>query len=116
MTGWLLDRWRPHHVVLGVFLFPTIACVILATFNGSLVLAVIAMLCTAVAAGAECDMLAYFTSRYFVSQAAISVCSTRQIYGLLLGLFSVGYASFPAGSSSESSVPTASPSACAGPS
>jgi len=47
------------------------------------------MLCTAVAAGAEGDMLAYFTSRYF------GVRRYGQIYGLLLGLFSVGYASFP---------------------
>jgi MFS family permease len=89
LTGRLLDRFTARQVIMGVFLFPTIACVILSTFNGSLMLAVIATLFTGVAAGAEGDMLAYFTSRYF------GVRHYGQIYGFLLGLFSIGYGSFP---------------------
>ena len=89
LTGRMLDRLTARQVILVVFLFPALACAILATFNGSLTLAVIAMLCTGVAAGAEGDMLAYFTSRYF------GVRHYGQIYGLLLGLFSVGYGTFP---------------------
>jgi len=89
LTGRLLDRWTARQVILGVFLFPAAACAILATFNGSLLPAAIAILCTGIAAGAEGDMLAYFTSRYF------GVRHYGQIYGLLLGLFSVGYGSFP---------------------
>jgi len=89
LTGRLLDRLTARKVIMGVFLFPAIACAILATFNGSLMLAVIATLCAGVAAGAEGDMLAYFTSRYF------GVRHYGQIYGILLGLFSVGYGAFP---------------------
>jgi predicted MFS family arabinose efflux permease len=88
-TGLLLDRWSARQVVLVVFLFPAIACAILATFSGSVVLAVVAVLCTGIAAGAEGDMLAYFTSRFF------GVRHYGQIYGLMLGLFSIGFGGFP---------------------
>ena len=88
-TGWLLDRLSARQIVLLVFFFPAMACAILATFNGSLVLAVAAVFFIGLAAGAEGDMLAYFTSRYF------GVQHYAPIYGLLLGMFSVGYGSFP---------------------
>lgn len=88
-TGWLLDRLTARHIVLLVFVFPAIACLILATFSGSIALAVVAVLCIGLAAGAEGDMLAYFTSRYFGTK------HYAPIYGLLLGMFGIGYGSFP---------------------
>lgn len=88
-TGWLLDRLAARQIVSLVFVFPMIACLILATFNGSMVLAVLAVLFIGLAAGAEGDMLAYFTSRYF------GIAHYAPIYGLLLGMFGIGYGSFP---------------------
>lgn len=88
-TGALLDRLPPRTVVLLVFAFPVVACIILANFEGSIALAVVAIVFTGLASGAEGDMLAYFTSRYF------GVRHFGTIYGLLLGLFGIGFGSFP---------------------
>jgi len=87
-TGWLLDRFTARQMIWIAFLFPAIACFIFATYAGSLPLAIIAVACVGIAAGIEGDMLAYFTSRYF------GVRHYGQIYGVLLGLFSVGYGVF----------------------
>jgi cyanate permease len=84
-VGWLFDRFHAPKVACLFLTSPVIACAIL-YFHGP---AVPAALMLGLAAGAEVDMLAYFTSRY----AALE--NYGATYGLILGLFSLGAAFGP---------------------
>ncbi|PNU01936.1 MFS transporter [Novosphingobium guangzhouense] len=84
-VGWLFDRFHAPRVAVLFLTSPVIACVIL-WLDGP---AVPAALLLGLAAGAEVDMLAYFTSRY----AALE--NYGATYGLILGLFSLGAAFGP---------------------
>ena len=88
-TGWLLDVVSARVVSLCVFPFPIVACIILATYTGSLPLTFAAAICMGLALGAEGDILAYFVSRYF------GVRNYASIYAALLGAFSLGAGGFP---------------------
>lgn len=85
VVGWLFDRFHAPRVACLFLTSPVIACVIL-YFHGP---AIPAALMLGLAAGAEVDMLAYFTSRY----AALE--NYGATYGLILGLFSLGAAFGP---------------------
>jgi MFS family permease len=85
VVGWLFDRFHAPRVACLFLTSPVIACAIL-YFHGP---AVPAALMLGLAAGAEVDMLAYFTSRY----AALE--NYGATYGLILGLFSLGAAFGP---------------------
>jgi predicted MFS family arabinose efflux permease len=88
-TGFLLDRWSSRAVCLTVVAFPVVTCLIMATYSGSVPLAILAIVCCGAAAGAEGDILAYFASRHF------GLAHYGSIYGLMLGIFSIGFGSFP---------------------
>jgi MFS family permease len=85
MVGWLFDRFHAPRVACLFLTSPIIACAIL-WMQGP---AIPAALMLGLAAGAEVDMLAYFTSRY----AALE--NYGATYGLVLGLFSLGAALGP---------------------
>lgn len=85
VVGWLFDRFHAPHVACVFLTSPVIACAIL-YFDGP---AIPAALLLGLAAGAEVDMLAYFTSRY----AALR--NYGATYGAILGLFSLGAALGP---------------------
>lgn len=85
VVGWLFDRFHAPHVAFLFLTSPVIACAIL-WLDGP---AIPAALMLGLAAGAEVDMLAYFTSRY----AALK--NYGATYGLVLGLFSLGAAFGP---------------------
>lgn len=85
VVGWMFDRFHAPHVACLFLTSPVIACAVL-YFDGP---AVPAALMLGLAAGAEVDMLAYFTSRY----AALE--NYGATYGLILGLFSLGAAFGP---------------------
>lgn len=74
--GWLLDRFWGPGVAAIVLTSPVIACLIL--MNGpSYVAAVVASALVGAAAGAELDLLAFFTARYF------GIRNYGRIYGFL---------------------------------
>jgi cyanate permease len=85
MVGWLFDRFHAPRVACLFLTSPIIACAIL-WMQGPTIPAALML---GLAAGAEVDMLAYFTSRY----AALE--NYGATYGLVLGLFSLGAAFGP---------------------
>jgi len=85
VVGWLFDRFHAPRVACLFLTSPVLACAVL-YFHGP---AIPAALLLGLAAGAEVDMLAYFTSRY----AALE--NYGATYGLILGLFSLGAAFGP---------------------
>lgn len=74
--GWLLDRFWGPGVAAVVLTIPMCACIILLG-EPSFLAAVAAAMLIGAAAGAELDLLAYFTARYF------GMKSYGRIYGLL---------------------------------
>ncbi len=74
--GWLLDRFWGPGVASVVLTIPMLACLILLN-DPSFMEAVIASMLIGAAAGAELDLLAFFTARYF------GMRSYGRIYGLL---------------------------------
>ena len=88
-TGVLLDHLPAWGISLLVVISPLVTCLIFATFTGSVALAAVAVVCCGFAAGAEGDVLAYFAGRHF------GLAHYGAIYGLMLGLFGIGFGSFP---------------------
>jgi MFS family permease len=82
--GYLLDRVFAPLVAMVVFLIPTISCFLLFNYQGGWQDALIIGICLGAAAGAELDLIAYLTARYF------GLKSYGAIYGILGGLFAVG--------------------------
>ncbi|WP_233998542.1 MFS transporter [Erythrobacter sp. YT30] len=85
ITGALLDRFWAGHVAFPLLSLPAIACVMLAGQDGTLTALVIAGFMLGFAAGAESDLIAYLTGRYF------GMGHYGKIYGMLylpFGLFS----------------------------
>lgn len=80
VVGYLFDRFHAPYVAALFLLSPVIASLIL--WGGGPV--VPAAMLLGLAAGAEVDMLAYFTSRYAQMQ------NYGATYGVVLGLFSFG--------------------------
>jgi MFS family permease len=74
-AGVLLDRLPGHKVGAGVFLLPIAACVLLLDDGSSPLNQSVAAACFGLTVGAEVDVIAYLTSRYF----------SLKNYGVLLG-------------------------------
>ncbi|MBT0667136.1 MFS transporter [Novosphingobium profundi] len=86
LVGYLFDRFHAPFVAAFFLLSPVVAAVLLA-YGGPVV---VAALMLGLAAGAEVDMLAYFTGRY------ARIENYGATYGVVLGLFSFGAAFGPA--------------------
>jgi MFS family permease len=80
VVGYLFDRFHAPYVA-SVFLLSPVAAALLLWLGGPVVPAALLL---GIAAGAEVDMLAYFTSRY------ARMANYGATYGVILGLFSFG--------------------------
>ena len=89
LSGYLLDRFPAHYVAVIALLLPGVCYIILLVAGTSYVAALACAIIVGIAAGAETDVLAYLISRYFGPQYFSS------LYGLLLGIFAVGYGAGP---------------------
>ena len=84
-SGFMLDRLPAPLVATLVLMLPGISHALIYFNPSSVPLALVCAITLGAAHGAESDLLAFLASRYF-GLRAFSV-----IYGLLLGVFSVGY-------------------------
>ena len=85
--GWLLDRLHGPAVALGVFACAPAAYLLLSLAGAPAAPA--AVLIMGLAVGAEVDVLAYFTSRFFGTR------SYSEIFGWLFGCLALGTAAGP---------------------
>ncbi|MEM1261270.1 MAG: MFS transporter [Pseudomonadota bacterium] len=84
VAGFLIDRFWAPAVAFLVFSLPAISCWILSTDVSSIGVATFAAVLIGLAAGAEFDMIAYLTSRYF------GLKHYGKIYAWPFAAFSVG--------------------------
>ena len=82
ITGWLMDRFFAPRVALAFLLAP-IAGIALLGLGGDPRLAVLAAVLVGLAVGAEVDVLAYLTGRYFGPR------HFSRIYGSCYGIYSL---------------------------
>lgn len=88
-SGFLVDR-LPGNLVTAAFLVcPAIGFFLLIGFDGSYVTAAIIAILGGIAQGAESDLLAFLTRRYF------GRLSFSTIYGFILGAYSIGFGFAP---------------------
>ncbi|MFV3076377.1 MFS transporter [Niveispirillum fermenti] len=85
-TGFLVDRFWAPMVALPLLTLPAFACMIFMSEAAPLALIILAAIMLGCAAGAETDLIAYLSGRYF------GMAYYGRIYGML-------YAAFAAGSS-----------------
>lgn len=89
LTGLMLDWLPPLPVFSGALLLVLVACVLAANFSGSTVEGAAVSFCLGFGTGGTTSALAYLSSRYF------GLAAYPAIYGLLMGLFSIGYGTAP---------------------
>jgi len=65
LTGTLFDHFNPRLVAATAFAMPFVASALLMSLDGGYLLAAIAGICVGLSIGAEVDVIAYITSRYF---------------------------------------------------
>ncbi|MEP2551254.1 MAG: MFS transporter, partial [Marinomonas sp.] len=85
ITGFLLDRFWAGYVAFPLLALPAIACILLTGQDSPYLMVVVASFMLGFAAGAESDLIAYLTGRYF------GMAHYGKIYGMLylpFGLFS----------------------------
>ena len=82
LSGWCLDRFHGPYVALGFFLIPMVGIAVLASGAGGSAPVVGAVLC-GMGIGAEVDLMAFFTSRYFGLRAY------GKIYGTMFAFFAI---------------------------
>lgn len=83
LTGFLLDR-LPGHVIGGIgFALPILPCLLLLVFNGSSSSAVLIGSLIGLSLGAETDITAYLSSRYF------GLRNFGMLFGCIAGLLSL---------------------------
>lgn len=87
VVGYLFDRFHAPYVAALFLLSPVVSCALL-LWGGPVILAALLL---GLAAGAEVDMLAYFTGRYARLQ------NYGATYGTILGLFCLGASFGPMG-------------------
>ena len=85
VAGFLIDRYWAPLVTLPMLALPAVACILLARPEVSTSAAVIAAMLIGLAAGAETDLVAFLTARYF------GMAHYGRIYGLQYSVF--GFAS-----------------------
>jgi MFS family permease len=83
-TGYLLDRRHAPTIAAVAFALPIVTCLLLLDFRGSLPIALVAAAVAGLAAGAEMDVVAYLTSRYF------GMRRYGAIYACMFGLYTLG--------------------------
>ncbi|MFC4595666.1 MFS transporter [Sphingobium tyrosinilyticum] len=81
--GWTLDRIDGRAVAGFVVFLPTITCALLIWATGSVMAATVALLVLGLALGAEADLVAYLTSRYF------PLANFGLLFGLLTGILAL---------------------------
>ena len=81
-TGWLMDRFFAPRVALAFLIAPIVGISLLALGAGGTA-ALVAALLVGLAVGAEVDVLAYLTSRYFGAR------SFSAIYGTFYGIYTL---------------------------
>jgi predicted MFS family arabinose efflux permease len=84
LMGALFDRIDARLVSALAFTLPVIACVLLGLLDGSYAIAVTTGIVIGLGLGAEVDVLAYLTSRYF------GMRSYGRIYAIFSGLYGLG--------------------------
>lgn len=84
LTGYLFDRIEPRIVATAAFLLPGIACLMLLGLDGGFAFAAATAIVMGLGMGAEVDVLAYLTSRYF------GLRRYGMLFGILIGLYGVG--------------------------
>jgi MFS family permease len=80
IAGWCLDRFWGPYVAIGFFIIPMVGIALLASGAGGSVPLAGAILC-GLGVGAEVDLMAFFTSRYF------GIREYAKIYGVMFALF-----------------------------
>ncbi|MCK9542591.1 MAG: MFS transporter, partial [Novosphingobium sp.] len=83
-TGYLIDRFPPLLVAAVAFALPVLGCVLLLNLDGTLLMAVIAAIVLGLGSGAEVDVMAYLTTRYF------GLRHYGKIYGVYAGIYGLG--------------------------
>lgn len=82
--GYLLDRVNARIVAGVAVCIPVVACLLLIGFPGSRAAAIAAVTATGLAMGAELDIVAYLTARYF------TLARFGLVFGTLAGLVTLG--------------------------
>jgi MFS family permease len=89
LSGWCLDRmWGPY-VAVTFFVLPMIGIALLAT-GAAGVVPYVGAVALGLGIGAEVDLMAFFTSRYFGAR------NYAKIYGTMFGIFAFGVGIGPA--------------------
>jgi len=89
LSGWCLDRlWGPY-VAIAFFVLPMIGVASLASGAGGIAPFLGAIGC-GLGIGAEIDLMAFFTSRYF------GLRNYAKLYGIMFGIFALGVGVGPA--------------------
>ncbi len=83
-VGALVDRLHAPYVAVVYLLFPVFGCLLLAHVTITSLIAVLGVLTIGLAAGAEVDLIAFLTSRYF------GLKSYGELYGWQLVIFALG--------------------------
>ena len=89
-AGWLIDRFWAPAVTFPMLVLPGIACLLLSMAEIPATLASLSAIMIGLAAGAETDLVAYLTARYF------GLAHYGSIYGVQYGVFGLasGFAPF----------------------
>jgi MFS family permease len=85
IAGFLIDRYWAPLVTLPMLALPALACILLAQSSVSMPAALLSAILIGFAAGAETDLVAYLTARYF------GLANYGRLYGLQYAVF--GFAS-----------------------
>jgi MFS family permease len=84
VSGYFLDLVRGPAVAFVMFALPVLACILLLVAGDNLLLCGAAIVLVGLAGGAEHDIAAFFTARYF------GRANFAAIYGLLYALYGLG--------------------------
>jgi predicted MFS family arabinose efflux permease len=84
VTGYLFDHFEPRAVAAIAFLLPGIACAMLLGLDGGFAFSAATAVMMGLGMGAEVDVLAYLTSRYF------GLRRYGMLFGILIGLYGIG--------------------------
>jgi len=89
LSGWCLDRFWGPYVAITFFVLPMAGIAILASGAGGFAPFLGAIAC-GLGIGAEIDLMAFFTSRYF------GLRDYAKLYGIMFGIFALGVGIGPA--------------------
>jgi MFS family permease len=89
LSGWCLDRFWGPYVAIVFFVLPMIGIAILISGTGGFAPFLGAIAC-GLGIGAEIDLMAFFTSRYF------GLRDYAKLYGTMFGIFALGVGIGPA--------------------